>query len=392
MQVKKFEGFSMNEVMASVKAEFGQEAVIIKTQKKTADPSNENVFLFEVTAAVTDRPRRLGAYVDQTISESGDGGKLLKLLEQVDQKLSKMSETMADITKVERLEQGLAELKTYVKNLTRQTQPSKILSSLPGSDDIFLQLETMGIEDYIISELQSHLLGFEGSYIERSEGDHDFAKTAVIKWLFKGLEIAPEWKLSKGQTSIHALVGPSGSGKTSFTAKIASSLMRQNSGAKVALFAYDPSKLISSEQTRLYSKILGLAFEDMSQLSDLSTLQKKHRDKDLIIIDIAGNNPKLSLPEDFKQLETMDLLVHKHLVLSCSEKLGQLDRSLQRYTPLSLDSLVFTKLDESWAYGDIFNISKKWNIPLSYFSINQDISRGIEKATRERVVERILGL
>ena len=34
----------------------------------------------------------------------------------------------------------------------------------------------------------------------------------------------------------------------------------------------------------------------------------------------------------------------------------------------------FGKLDESWSYGEIFNLSTKWSLPLSYFSTGQRIS------------------
>ncbi len=390
MQVKKFEGFSMNEVMASIKAEFGPSAVIIKTDKRPADPSNIGVQVYEVTAAVTEKPKRLGAYVDveATHVEAGQIASLSRLESKVD----KLAELSVDASRVERLEYGLQELKTYIKNLTKQTKRSSSLESLPQADDLCLQLETMGLEEYILSELQAHLLGFEEGFLNGDISDPEFVKNSVIKWLFKGVSVAPEWTLSQGQPAIHALLGPSGSGKTSFAAKLASNLLKQNSAAKIALFAYDHTKLISCEQSRLYSKILGISFEDVSSLSDLTHLLRKHRDKDLILIDIAGHNPKCALPDELRFLDSENSLIRKHLVLSTSEKLSQLDRSVQRYAALSLDSLIFTKLDETWAYGDIFNICKKWSLPLSYFSVSQDISKGIERASKERVVERILGL
>ena len=49
MQVKTFEGATMNDAIKAVKAEFGRDAVIVSTKKVPIEDSEQT--LFEVTAA-----------------------------------------------------------------------------------------------------------------------------------------------------------------------------------------------------------------------------------------------------------------------------------------------------------------------------------------------------
>jgi flagellar biosynthesis protein FlhF len=69
-----------------------------------------------------------------------------------------------------------------------------------------------------------------------------------------------------------------------------------------------------------------------------------------------------------------------------------MDRTVRAFAPLGLSSLAFTRLDEAFGYGEMFNLARTWGVPLSFFSVGQEIPEDLERASRERVVERIFGL
>jgi flagellar biosynthesis protein FlhF len=73
-------------------------------------------------------------------------------------------------------------------------------------------------------------------------------------------------------------------------------------------------------------------------------------------------------------------------------KQRDIDETIRGFKFLSPTSLIFTKLDESWAFGEILNSSIQNKIPLSYFTTGQRVPEDIEIASKERVVERLLKL
>ncbi|MDD9950340.1 MAG: hypothetical protein OXT67_02120, partial [Zetaproteobacteria bacterium] len=81
-----------------------------------------------------------------------------------------------------------------------------------------------------------------------------------------------------------------------------------------------------------------------------------------------------------------------HLVLALTEQSLQMERCIHQYSEIGIQSLIFTKLDSGWTFGEIYNQAYRHKIPLSFFSVGTDIPHALEAATRERVIERIFGI
>ena len=116
---------------------------------------------------------------------------------------------------------------------------------------------------------------------------------------------------------------------------------------------------------------------------------------ELVLVDTpAGVSPKApELIAELAALKETGLPLDVHLVLSMTDKEAQLDQAVRAFSPVGLASVAFTKLDESWSFGEIFNLSKRWALPpSSFFAIGQQIPDDVERASRERVIERLFGL
>jgi flagellar biosynthesis protein FlhF len=188
------------------------------------------------------------------------------------------------------------------------------------------------------------------------------------------------------------LVGPSGSGKSSCIAKVAA-LAQQKTQKKILVVSFDNKRLGAREQLRVITKVLGLSFETIEEAAQLQEVLQKHRDWDLCFVDTSAECPRSTDDiSDFMVLKDLDLPLKFHLCLSITEKEAQLDRMIRGFSPLGLESVVFSRLDESWSYGEIFNLCLRWSLPLSYFGVGRDIPSDLERASRERVMERIFGL
>lgn len=387
MLVKSFEGLSMSDAMRAVKKEFGSNAVILSSAEKIVDGTGTK--MVEIKAAAPES-RSVGA-------EAGPSTKDFEVVEahltHIGEKISEVNRTNAKENHIHTLETGLQEIKLLLLESLRNKN-GVIERDLPNDLlDLAQHLKVMGLEESHCTELMNYLSSIpyqetDGSNVERAE----FYKSHAIRWMHKRIKIAPAWKISKGTTSVHMLVGPAGAGKTSLIAKLATHFKSEHN-AKVLVVSYDNRRIAASEQLRIYSKILDFDFASVDSPSELDNLLLQKRDYELVLVDTAGRNPRSD--EDMVDLRAFNessFPVDTHLILSLTEKQSQMDRAIRSFSSVGISSIFFSKLDESWTYGEIYNMAQKWSLPLGYFTTGQKIPGSFERASRERVLERIFCL
>jgi flagellar biosynthesis protein FlhF len=189
---------------------------------------------------------------------------------------------------------------------------------------------------------------------------------------------------------IVALVGPPGSGKTTTLVKLA---VNYGLAARrpVLLLSIDTHRVAAADQLRSYAAILGVGFQLLETVSSLGQTIEENRGKELIFIDTPGLA--------YGELEDSESLAHflatrgdidTHLVLPASMKAADLSRMVDAFEILRPQHLLFTKLDETRAYGPIFSEAARSGKPLSFFAAGQRIPEDLEAASPERVLELVL--
>jgi flagellar biosynthesis protein FlhF len=262
-------------------------------------------------------------------------------------------------------------------------------------NDICIRLRAAGVLEAIISEL-THVV-MSGPRPTQGDGSplvgeklKEHYLNQSIRFLFRQMSVTPQANFTNQK--VVALVGSTGVGKTTSIAKLAARL-QLNDKKRVALVSMDAFRIAAADQLRAYSKILDCPFTEVSDLEDLSEFVAKFYDYDVIFIDTAGRSSKHNSQMDqLKQLTTMPFPVHFHMVQSASMKQRDLDENLKAFRMVNPQSLIFTKLDESWSFGEILNTNITSKIPLSFFTTGQKVPEDLEPATKERVVERIFRL
>ena len=253
----------------------------------------------------------------------------------------------------------------------------------------------MGINSNYLADLTKHLKGISGPESGPKisiEDSSEFYKKRAIKWMLQKIQIAPRWQLLEGSTSFHAFVGPCGAGKTSLIAKLAANYSAREN-AKVLIVSLDNVRLAATEQLRLYSNIIGVPFISLSSINELENKMVDYPEIDLVLIDTAGESANTNDQiRELNVLNSQTLPIDTHLVLPITNKEAQLEQCIRSFSSASIKSLSFSRLDESWTFGEIFNLSTKWNLPLSFFSTGQQVPDDLERASKERVIERIFGL
>ncbi len=188
-------------------------------------------------------------------------------------------------------------------------------------------------------------------------------------------------------------VGPTGVGKTTTIAKIVSSI-KLNNQIKVALVTLDTYRIAAVEQLRTYANILDIPLRVVYSNSELKDVREEFKDYDLVLVDTAGRSHKNEEQiADFKEmLETTPEEVQEvYLVLSITTKYKDLIQIADCYKKITNYSLIFTKLDETSAVGNILNIKMHTGAPLSYTTWGQNVPDDIGKVNAQKIAKQLLG-
>jgi len=186
-------------------------------------------------------------------------------------------------------------------------------------------------------------------------------------------------------------VGPTGVGKTTTIAKIAAAQSLWEN-KKVVLITADTYRIAAVEQLRTYAKILGIPLEIASEPGDISNfILKKHKDADVFLLDTAGRSHyDGNRMEELKALYDAFLPDSVHLVIAANIKYRDVLAVIDRMGVVPLSALLFTKLDETATYGTILNVLRDFNLPLSFFTMGQNVPNDIEVARGDRLAGFLL--
>ena len=200
----------------------------------------------------------------------------------------------------------------------------------------------------------------------------------------------PLWQPGDAQKRI-SLVGPTGVGKTTTIAKLAAEAI-VNSGARVALVTIDTFRIAAVEQLKVYGEIMGLPVEVVLSPEQLQQALRRHRDKDLILIDTAGRSPR----DTDRISELHEFLSHGDNIENClvlaaptEERLQK--KALESFGRLGISRLIFTKLDETDRCGALINLSTRSNLPLAYLTNGQQVPEDLLLADPDTVAALVMG-
>ena len=159
------------------------------------------------------------------------------------------------------------------------------------------------------------------------------------------------------------------------------------------MLTIDTYRIAAVEQLRTFAKIIGLSIDVVLTAEELQQALALHRDKDVVFIDTAGRSQRDALQmAELTSFFSAGPKVTVHLVLSATASWSNLMETVECFQELAPASLVFTKLDETNAFGTLLGAALRGQIPLSYFTTGQRVPEDIEVATPERVVDLLLNV
>lgn len=185
-------------------------------------------------------------------------------------------------------------------------------------------------------------------------------------------------------------VGPSGVGKTTAIVKLAAHYRLQENKS-VALITLDTCRMAAVEQLRLYAKVLGVPLETAQTTADVVDGVRRHRQANLILIDTPGfGSHEAAQIMSLGRLKDMCGSIDTHLVLSATTRMQDLRRIVAQHAACAPSRLLFTKLDETEEYGNLFELVYQTTLPLSYWSNGQRVPEDFELADSARLADLLL--
>jgi flagellar biosynthesis protein FlhF len=335
MKIMKFEGTTMRDALTKVKAELGDQAVIVSSREIRKGLLGTGI---EVSAAIDEdeaawrgAPATPPAPVGQRSEE--EVGKLLAPLRQELRSLRALVRAAGDNRATNEMRSELALLRTLVEGMGRAPQGSVPVE--PSKNTTFIN-------------------------------DRSACVTASSK------------------AKIVMLVGPTGAGKTTTIAKLAAraALIDER---RVRMITLDTYRVGGVEQIRMYADMIGIPLDVCDNPADL--VETIDESAELTLIDTAGRSPK-----DIEAIADLaagiaNIPVEVHLVIPAGSSPEIVDELVNRYRSLHPKRFLFTKIDEVTRAPELAQAPARHGLPVTWITTGQAVPEDIEEPNRARILE-----
>jgi flagellar biosynthesis protein FlhF len=282
------------------------------------------------------------------------------------------------------------ELLSEIGELKAQLEIMKdgILQDIREDDSVISEVKELfikkGIASVWLDEMFNSLIGTE--LIED--------KALLVSYLLEEIDEALTIKEENlDSPKVMMLVGPTGVGKTTTIAKLAARYAYlMDRPYKVALLNLDSYKVGAIEQLEHYADIMQIEHISVSSVESFKDQLEKLEGYDVILVDTAGMSP-YDTHKFIKTVEFVnsDIDMEVNLVLSATVKYEDMEDIYKNFSFLNLDSVVISKFDETKHFGTLLNFMLLYKLPMSYFSVGQEVPDDLLLANKEYLLEHFIG-
>ncbi len=407
MKILTFSGATPAEALRRAQEEVGEEAMLIETrelQKKSLGKSA----LYEIVVGIEEhlyKPKKKHHKPMAHNPLKDKSSEVLFNISEAAKQISQIAEVTDDAEGAQSKESD-KDLKLIKDEISKLTDKVKLIQNMfweekspnlevtipPEFAEIYkLSLQSGMNQEHLDEIMRLSLEHMPSKMRENSQSVKRYFQTLLRKMVPVRLETVPNNRTKK----VIMLVGPTGVGKTTSIAKLAarySYLMEKN--YKVGLVVLDTYRIGAVEQLMQYARMMKLGIETVVDPPEFANALESLHYCDYILIDTMGSSPydKEKIKKIYECLKANDLQLNIDvvLVMPSSIKYDDMKATYDNFSTLGIDTVMFTKLDETRGFGNIFSLAYETKKPISYFSIGQEVPEDLVVAKSEMLIDCLL--
>lgn len=409
MIIKKFQGKTEEEAVEAAKKELGTNVVVmnVRNVKRKGLLALFKASMVEVTVAVEDETDRKEPSLDNSARSITEAlGKIAPIVEKAEREKAEKAvegKRTADTAVIRDGEKAV--LENRINNLEslleeKLSKPEKEEKEKEKEEEkndelkVFYDLLLKTMTDNEVDNDYALSIVDETQKSTKPGTPFDVALAGVYqKMILKFGKASVITPAEKGPKTVF-FVGPTGVGKTTTIAKIASKFSVEQK-KKVALLTADTYRIAAAEQLRTYANILEVPFRIIYTIEEMESAINDFNSFDYIFVDTAGHSHQNSEQKNVMGsfIHSVDGITEKEvfLVLSSTTKYRDLCSIADAYSEITDYKLIFTKLDETTALGNLLNLKLYTGADMSYVTCGQNVPDDIEDFNAQGTVKNLLG-
>lgn len=400
MIIKKFQGKTEDEAVEAAKKELGSNVVIlnVKSVKKKGIFSFLKPQIVEITVAKEEENERKvpneSAPDVRSITEAL--GKIAPIVERSENEKNAEQVVSKGETKEKAIEEKLDNLQNLIEEKLQKSEEKSLTEEKEEDKELkkFFDILLKTMTDNEVEEKYAVSIIEETSKTTKPGTPFDVALAGIYQKMVLKFGKASTISAAEKGPMVIFFVGPTGVGKTTTIAKIASKFSVERK-KKVALLTADTYRIAAAEQLRTYANILEVPFRIIYTIEEMESALNDLQGFDYVFVDTAGHSH-----QNTEQKNVMGSFIHSvdgkyekevYLVVSATTKYRDLKSIADAYSEIADYKLIFTKIDETTALGNLLNLKLYTKADLSYITCGQNVPDDIEDFNAQRTVKNLLG-
>jgi len=367
MRIKRFVADNMRQAMNMVRAELGDDAVIMSTRQ--LDDS------VEVTAAMdTEQPVRSSTPETMASSERS------QFSAQPYAAPSSSAVTQNDMSQMyHELKQMRAMMEQQLSGFAWQ----QVQVQDPAKVSLLKRLSSMGLGWDLCRSLVD---------TTQMSGDIEADWRALQAGLLANMPAMHDGLLEMG--GVIALVGPTGVGKTTTIAKLAARYALRYGTTDCAMITLDTYKIGAQEQLKIFADLIGVPLHTASTPGEFFRLLDRLSLKKLVLVDTAGLSQRDARLQEYlaESLDDGTGDIKPLLVLSAATQLSVMREIMLAFGKLKPIGCILTKLDEATLLGPAVTLLAENRLPLAYCANGQRVPEDLLPITARDLLDQSIAM
>ncbi|MDQ0270211.1 flagellar biosynthesis protein FlhF [Cytobacillus purgationiresistens] len=378
MKVKKFIASSMPEAMKQIRAELGNDAVILNTRNiKTGGFlglfQKESLEVLAAIDPVHSAEKKMQQQINRQLTTDNHITATQTLHASTSNDATLLLE---EITNLKKLVSGL--------NPNGQTPSAETPAPIHHALELLIRQE---FDDEYIQIMKVSLL--EKWYMSGSDATNE----EVFQWLRALLKDQikdiPFGGVSFSKKYVN-VVGPTGVGKTTTLAKMAAESVIKHQ-KRVAFITTDTYRIAAIDQLKTYAKILDVPLEVCYSSEDFKQAIAAFSHYDAVFIDTAGRNFRNEqYVIELNEMLGMSDELETFLVLALTAKQTDMKDICNQFSAMDIDRFIFTKIDETSSTGSLYNLVLSNKKGIAYITNGQDVPDDLIVGSAEELLNVVM--